>query len=68
MKKTLRDEIAMCALPALLSELYDHSIRKNVKLDIFPAASVAAYELADMMMVARDAPPPSQAINKESSE
>lgn len=51
---TLRDYSAAKALPALLSELYAQSVRRNVRYeDAYSTASKAAYELADAMLAVR---------------
>ena len=51
---TLRDYFAAKALPALLSELYAQSVRRNARYeDAYATASKAAYELADAMLAAR---------------
>lgn len=52
--EAFRDRAAMAVMPALLSELYASSIRQNQKFEnIFKAASEAAYEIADEMLLAR---------------
>ncbi|WP_075654668.1 hypothetical protein [Pseudochrobactrum sp. B5] len=54
MGMTLRDYFAAKALPALLSELYAQSVRRNVRYeDAYGTASKAAYDLADAMLAAR---------------
>lgn len=51
----LRDFFAAAALPALLTELYANSVRQGVAYEgsILVAASEAAFETADAMLVFR---------------
>lgn len=54
--EVFRDQAAMAVMPALLAEMYAHSIRINRPLEnIFKTASGAAYEIADEMVLARKA-------------
>lgn len=53
-EKTLRDEVAMAALPTLLTEIYANSRSKNVRYDsVYVIAASAAYEMSDAMLAAR---------------
>jgi hypothetical protein len=52
--ETLRDRFAMAALPALLTEMYTHSVRRDIAVDVFGCATVAAYQMADAMLAERD--------------
>lgn len=54
--ETLRDRLAMAAMPSMLTEMYAHSIRRGAHLDIFGETTKAAYEIADAMLAERSKP------------